>query len=98
VHTLADWMEVTRRHIEKHLNGHSRVVCLKCALAYLRSLRFDKVTQSEAERAFNELFADCNLPDWRSPIKVAKVFSDWMMHFVCRVADDNKLVYQIHHL
>jgi hypothetical protein len=96
VHTLADWMAVTRRHIEKHLNGKTRIVCLKCGLAYHRSLRFDKVTQAEAERAFNELFDDRNLPDWRPPIKVAKALADWMMHFVCRVADDNKLVYQIH--
>ncbi len=96
VHTLADWMDVTRRHIEKHLSGHSRVVCLKCGLAYQRSLRFDKVTQAEAERSFNELFSDLNLPDWRQPIKTAKALADWMMHFVCRVADDNNLVYQIH--
>ena len=96
VHTLADWMDVTRRHIEKSLNGRTRVVCLKCGLAYCRSLRFDKVTYADAERAFNELFVDGNLPDRRLPIKVAKVLSDWMMHFVCRVADDNKLVYQIH--
>jgi predicted TIM-barrel fold metal-dependent hydrolase len=96
VHTLADWMEVTRRHIEKYLNGHTRFVCLKCSLAYLRSLRFDKVTQNDAEKAFNEFFVDGNLPDWRLPIKAAKPFSDWMMHFICRVADDNRLVYQIH--
>lgn len=96
VHTLADWMDVTRRYIEKHLNGRTRVVCLKCALAYHRSLRFDKVTQSDAEKAFNEFFCDGNLPDWRPPIKAEKALSDWMMHFICRVADDNRLVYQIH--
>lgn len=96
VHTLADWMEITRRHIEKHLNGHTRVVCLKCGLAYHRTLRFDKVTYADAEQAFNELFSDCNLPDWRPSIKAGKALSDWMMHFVCRVADDNRLVYQIH--
>jgi hypothetical protein len=96
VHTLDDWMEVTRRHIEKNLNGKNRVVCLKSGLAYSRSLRYEKVTYSEAENAFNELFQDNNLPEWRPPIKVAKVLADWMMHFVCKVADDNKLVYQIH--
>ena len=96
VHTLTDWMEVTKRHIEKYLNGKTRVVCLKCGLAYSRSLRFDKVTYAEAEKAFNELFSDDTLPEWRDSIKVAKVLADWMMHFVCRVADDNKLVYQIH--
>ncbi len=96
VHTLADWMEATRRHIERSLNGSTRVVCLKCGLAYHRSLRFEKVTYAEAERAFNEFFSDRNLPDWRPPVKAAQALSDWMMHFVCRVADDNKLVYQIH--
>lgn len=96
VHTLADWMEVTRRHIERNLNGKTRVVCLKCGLAYHRSLRFDKVTQADAEHAFNELFADDSLPDWRPPIKAARALSDWMMHAVCRIADDNRLVYQIH--
>ncbi|MBW2366586.1 MAG: amidohydrolase family protein [Deltaproteobacteria bacterium] len=96
VHTLDDWMAVTRRHIEKNVNGRTRVVCLKVDLAYHRSLRFDKVTYANAEHAFNELFNDCNLPERRPPIKVAKVLSDWMMHFVCRVADDNKLVCQIH--
>ena len=96
VHTLCDWMDVTRRKIEKHLNGRTRVVCLKCGLAYCRSLRFDKVRQADAERAFNEFFEDGNLPDWRPPIKAGKALSDWMMHFVCRVADDHQLAYQIH--
>jgi hypothetical protein len=96
VHTLADWIEVTRRYIEKYLNGHTKFICLKCLLAYWRSLRFDKVTQSDAEKAFNEFFDDGNLPDRRPPIKAAKAFSDWMMHFICRVADDNRLAFQIH--
>ena len=96
VHTLTDWMEVTRRHMEKNLDGTNRVVCLKCGLAYHRSLRFDKVSYADAERAFNEIFADRNLPDWRPPLKVSHVLSDWMMHFTCRVADEHQFVYQIH--
>jgi hypothetical protein len=96
IHTLSDWMEVTRRQIEKYVNGSTRIVCLKNNLAYMRSLRFDKVTQADAEKAFNEFFYDSNLPDWRQPIKAAKTLADWMMHFVCRVADENRLVYQIH--
>ncbi len=96
VHSLADWMEVTRKHIEKYLNGRTRVVCLKCGLAYHRSLRFDKTAQAEAERSFNEFFADVNLPEWRPPIKASKTLSDFMMHFVCSVADEKKLVFQIH--
>ncbi len=96
VHTLDDWAEVTRRHMEGNLNGQSRVVCLKCGLAYSRSLRFEKIGRSDAERAFAEFFQDCNLPDWCPPIKAAKALSDWMMHTVCAVADDLGLPFQIH--
>jgi uncharacterized protein len=97
VHSLANWMKAARNHIERHINGKTKVICLKCSLAYCRSIRFDKVTYSDAERAFNELFRDCNLtPDWRPPIKVGKALTDWMMHFICQVADDNNLVFQIH--
>ncbi len=96
IHTLNDWMEAVRRQMQKYLNGQTRVVCLKCSLAYHRSLRFDKVAYADAERAFNEFFADCNLPDWRPPRKAAQALCDWMMHFTCRVADDHNLVYQIH--
>lgn len=96
IHTLADWMEAARRYIERHLDGKTRVVCLKSALAYMRSLRYDKVTYADAERAFMEFFEDRNLADWRAPIKTAKVLENFMMHHVCRVADDNKLVHQFH--
>jgi hypothetical protein len=96
VHSLNDWAETARRHIARNLDGKSRAVCLKCGLAYHRSLRFDKTTYADAERAFHDFFADANLPDWRPPLKPAKVLSDWMMHMVCRAADDLKLPFQIH--
>lgn len=96
VHTLDDWADVIRRHIEKHLNDESRVVCLKCALAYDRSLRFDKTERSDAERAFAELFQDRNLPDERQQIKAGRALGDWLMHRVCAVADDLGLPVQIH--
>jgi hypothetical protein len=96
VHCLADWMEIVRSHIERHLNGRTRVVCLKCALAYQRSLRFDKVSQHDAELAFNEFFEDRNLPLWRPGIKAGKAFEDWMAHFICSVADEHALPFQIH--
>ncbi len=96
VHTLSDWMDVTRKYIEKFINGKSRVVCLKSSIAYERSLRFDKVTYAEAEKAFNELFEDRNLAKYRPTVKLSKVFSDYMMHFICKVADDNRIPFQIH--
>ncbi len=96
VHTLNDWMDAARKKIETHLNGKTRVVCLKTPIAYSRNLRFDKVSHGDAELAFNEFFEDRNLPDWRAGTKAKKVLEDFMMHHVCRVADDHGLVHQIH--
>ncbi len=96
IHSLGDWMKATRKCIERHIDGKKRVVCLKCGLAYHRSLRFDKVARNDAELAFNEFFQDCNLPDWRPSIKAGKALTDWMMHFVCQVADEHGLTFQIH--
>ncbi|MCP4641802.1 MAG: hypothetical protein GY851_15270, partial [bacterium] len=96
IHSLSDWMKAARSYIERHLNGKTRVVCLKSALAYNRSLRYDKVPYADADRAFMEFFADRNLADWRAGIKSAKVLEDFMMHHVLSVADDHGLVHQFH--
>jgi hypothetical protein len=96
VNTLEDWAKVVRRHIERHLNGQSNVVCLKCALAYDRSLRFEKVGPVDAERDFAEVCQDRNLPEERQPIKAGRALGDYMMHRVCAVANDLNLPFQIH--
>jgi hypothetical protein len=96
VHTLEDWVEVTRRTLERYLAKPGRVVCLKCGLAYLRNLRFDKTTAYEAEQGFNVLFSDAHSPEWRPPATVSKAFQDYMQHAVCRIADEHGMVYQIH--
>jgi hypothetical protein len=96
VHSLGDYEEALRRLIERDLVGQERVVCLKCGLAYQRSLRFDKVTRADAERDFNELFADPNLPAWRPGIKPGKALQNHLQHFICKVADEHGLTYQFH--
>lgn len=96
IHTLADWEEAVRRRIEQAFQPGSRVVCLKCGLAYHRSLRFDKVNRADADQAFLEFFTDRNLPDWRPPIKAAPAFENHMLHFICKLADERGLPFQIH--
>ena len=96
VHTLGDWVEVTRRHVEKAFARGSRIVCLKCALAYDRSLRHDKVTFAEAEKEFNRLFEDRHLPTHRPGVRLGPVFENYMQHVVCGIADDMSLPYQFH--
>ncbi len=96
IHCLDDWMSATRWHLEKYLDGRSRVVCLKCGLAYRRSLRFDKVSRSEAEKGFNRFFDDNCVRTWQMGVAAPKAFSDWMMHFICGLADERGLVMQVH--
>ena len=96
VHTLADWKDVVRRHLARAFAKGSRIVSLKSGLAYQRSLRYDKATAAEAERDFAELFADHALPEWRPGIKVGFAFQNHMQHWICQVADDMGLTYQIH--
>lgn len=95
VHSLEDWVEVTRRHIVKAMS-EKRVVCLKSGLAYARSLRYDKASHADAEREFLRLFEDRHLPDWRPPMRLGPAFDNYMQHQICAIADDMKLVYQIH--
>ncbi len=96
VHTLEDWEEVARRHIERAFQPGSRTVCLKAGVAYLRSLRFDKAPRVDAEKAFLELFSDRTLPDWRPALRAGPALENYMMHAVCRIADARGLPFQIH--
>jgi predicted TIM-barrel fold metal-dependent hydrolase len=95
VHSLEDWVEVTRRHISKAMS-EKRVVCLKSGLAYARSLRYDKASHADAEREFLRLFEDRHLPDWRPPMRLGPAFDNYMQHQICGIADDLKLAYQFH--
>ncbi len=95
VHSLEDWVEVTRRHIQRAMS-EKRVVCLKSGLAYARSLRYDKASHTDAEREFLRLFEDRHLPDWRPPMRLGPAFDNYMQHQICAIADDMGLVYQIH--
>jgi predicted TIM-barrel fold metal-dependent hydrolase len=89
-------VEVTRRYIDRLCKKDSPLVCLKLGAAYVRSLRFDKVTRAEAEQDFLELFKDNQLPNWRPGTKVGEAFQNYMMHQVCRLADERGLTLQVH--
>ena len=94
VHTLEDWCQTLRLCLEDCL--HRGDIALKIGLAYRRSLRFDKVSHADAERAFVELFADVNSPYGRADIKVAKPLQDYMMHRLLALADERGLTVQVH--
>lgn len=90
VNSLEDWCEVTHRYFDKNFSSGSRVVCLKCGLAYVRTLQFDLATREDAERDFKALISS------GAPVEACRVFQNYMQHFICRMADERSVPYQIH--
>ncbi len=95
IHNLDDLKEAMRRRLKEAFD-HRGCVTLKCGLAYKRTLYFDKAGTAEAERQFNELFANEHSPDRRGDIKIGKAFQDHMMHYLLGLADRQGLPFQFH--
>jgi uncharacterized protein len=94
VHTLADWKEAFRLEFDRVCQKGA--VALKTGMAYHRSLRFEKVTEADAERAFNDLFSDWNSPAWRFGPKAPLVLQDHLTHHLLKLADERGLTFQFH--
>ncbi len=91
IHSLDDLVKAMRRTLEKYLaNG---AVGIKSALAYERTLQYDKVSRSEADTAFNRIASS---PGERPSWFEAKPLQDYMMHQVIRAAIELELPLQIH--
>ncbi|MCL4416684.1 MAG: amidohydrolase [Actinobacteria bacterium] len=70
---------------------------LKNALAYTRTLKYEKAEKSDAEREFNNIFKTEHFPEWCGrPIYLGKNFQDYMMHHILNVANKKSLIIQIH--
>jgi predicted TIM-barrel fold metal-dependent hydrolase len=93
--SFASWLEAAEAIIEQACTVGSPI--LKNSLAYVRSLRYERVTRAEAEEAFNEVFRTRHFPEWHQrPLLPAKAFQDYMFHFILGIANRKRLVVQIH--
>jgi hypothetical protein len=77
------------------------VVALKIALAYLRTIRFDKTSKADAEKVFNRLFrypVSSEGPTRQAPVswQEAKPLHDYLMHQAVQRAIELDLPIQIH--
>jgi hypothetical protein len=95
IHTLDDWKHATDVILDRWFDAKG-VVALKCGVAYQRSLRFEKVSHEEAERAFNEIFCEDRSPAWRPGTKPVTALQDHMMHHCLAWADRRGATVQIH--
>jgi predicted TIM-barrel fold metal-dependent hydrolase len=85
----------------------SKLYAVKIWIAYRRNIFFDKVTYSEAEKAFNEIFRQqsfkrmdvegmrLTFPESVS-FEIAKPLQDYMVHELIRLSIKYKLPLQIH--
>lgn len=90
-----DWLQACETVLEKSMKAGA--VALKSALAYDRSLHYERVTRHEAEQDSAGLFRTAHIPmDWVNSVQFGKKFQDYMMHFILKLANRRNLVYQFH--
>lgn len=95
VSSFDGWLEACEAMLDRAFARGA--VALKSALAYNRSLFYERVTREDAERCFNELFTTLHMPDWEAaPALPGKPFQDYMMHFVLGLANRRGLTFQFH--
>jgi predicted TIM-barrel fold metal-dependent hydrolase len=89
------WLEAAETMIEKAYEMGA--VALKNYLAYVRTLKYERVTKVQAEEEFNRIFTTAHMPDWHEvPAPTGKAFQDYMFHFILDIANKKNLVVQIH--
>lgn len=96
VENLDDWLEAFTAALDENLARG--IVALKNAMAYERTLYYEKVEYSTAKALFADL-----LPKWRraleagdDPIYLPKPVQDFLMHYLLKEADARGLVMQVH--
>ena len=91
IHSLEDLVKAMRTTLEGYVKRGA--VAVKSALAYNRTLQYDKVSRYEAEVSFNRIASHLGEgPSWLE----AKPLQDYMMHQVIRAVIEAGLPLQIH--
>jgi len=89
---LADLEHALEKAVEKGLR--EGMAGIKTGLAYQRTLHFEKVSQAEAERAFEKVFSSAS-PQEADPA-TRKPLEDYLMHKTVQQAAEHRLPFQIH--
>ncbi|MFQ6095241.1 MAG: amidohydrolase family protein [Candidatus Bathyarchaeia archaeon] len=104
IHSFSSFIQALEMEFNKVSN---MIVGVKIGLAYLRSLRFDKVSQNEAEEVFTNIYKQetfkkiqvnerrYTVPEGVS-LREAKPLEDFMVHKVIQLAAEKGLPIQVH--
>ncbi len=105
IHSFSDFIQA----LELEFNKASKMIAgVKIGLAYMRKLRFDKISQREAEEVFANIFNQeffkvekpitinsKEVPEGLS-LKETKPLQDFMVHKIIQLAEKKSLPIQIH--
>jgi len=96
---LADLEKALGRAVENAMQQASRIspdglAAIKCALAYSRSLAFEKVTRPDVERAFEAIFSRSDLG--RQEQSTYKALQDYLMRRLVEQCAEHHLAMQVH--
>lgn len=95
VRDLDSYVEMCLAYIDKMLSEEG-YIGLKCALAYKRTLSFERVTKYEAERGYFAVRE--NMSDMKRNFGIAfpQCTQDYIMREIMKYADSKKLFMQVH--
>ena len=92
VNCLDDWTQALEAEMDDILKTYN-VRVLKSAIAYDRTLRFEKVEYSAAKALFSEALSK---PEKEKSLEFPGELQDFMMHSVLRLANERGLTVQFH--
>lgn len=94
IHTLSDLEYACEAAMDAALAAGT--ACLKTAMAYIRTLRYEKPSAAAAQEEFNRIRPQHS--DVMAPLSLQGTvrLQDYMMHHVCRLADRRGLTMQVH--
>ncbi len=91
VHSLEDLVRAMQTALERDVRNGA--VGIKVGIAYRRSIRFEKVSRTDADRVFGRLFTHLGEgPSWDE----ARPLQDYMFHEIIRAGVERHLPIQIH--
>lgn len=90
-----DWLHACTSSMEQA--AESGAAAFKMGLAYVRNLKFERVSRCEAEKEFHNIFKNLHRASRENVnITTGKMFQDYMMHYILHYANKRGIVYQIH--
>lgn len=84
--TYSEYKELLKEHLKDMIK--KGCVAFKCAAAYERGLDFNCFDEESAQKAFNN--------GKNSSVKQAKAFADSIMDYICKIAAELDVPFQIH--